>query len=470
MAEPLAPGSRFGGFEILELLGAGGMGRVFRARDLALDRVVALKVLARELAHDEAFVQRFQREARAVARLNHPNIVQIYGVGSVDGIHYLSMEYLDGRSLGHYLKSGHWPEREAVLIVRQVCQALRVAHAAGLVHRDIKPDNLILTRGGEIKVVDLGIAKRVDDDQSMTQSGAAVGTPHYIAPEQVQGWRDIDGRADIYSLGATLYHLVTGHTPFKGTSGAHVMSLHLVSPLPDPRDLEPGLSEGICRVLRRMMAKQREERYPDVQTLDLDLYSLQTGVAPEPPEPSATAIEPRFVAGGAPGSPGPTPTGFAPGVLTAVEKSLAEEIGPLAKVIVRQAARSATTLEALCAALAEQVAPGAARDAFLSRCRTQMAAQGATAFTQARPATLAKEGPPATGAASTLLDAPPLGAGELMSIEAELARRIGPLAQLLVRKAARGAASRADLVARLEENIPDEAGRREFRRALLGHD
>lgn len=469
MAEPLAPGSRFGGFEILELLGAGGMGRVFRARDLALDRVVALKVLARELAHDEAFVQRFQREARAVARLNHPNIVQIYGVGSVDGIHYLSMEYLDGRSLGHYLKSGHWPEREAVLIVRQVCQALRVAHAAGLVHRDIKPDNLILTRGGEIKVVDLGIAKRVDDDQSMTQSGAAVGTPHYIAPEQVQGWRDIDGRADIYSLGATLYHLVTGHTPFKGTSGAHVMSLHLVSPLPDPRDLEPGLSEDLPSAAPDdgEAARGALSRRPDARPRPLQPPDGRRARAAQAERDGDRAA---LRGGRRPGLPGPTPTGFAPGVLTAVEKSLAEEIGPLAKVIVRQAARSATTLEALCAALAEQVAPGAARDAFLSRCRTQMAAQGATAFTQARPATLAKEGPPATGAASTLLDAPPLGAGELMSIEAELARRIGPLAQLLVRKAARGAASRADLVARLEENIPDEAGRREFRRALLGHD
>jgi serine/threonine-protein kinase len=471
MPDTFVPGGRFGGFEILEPLGAGGMGRVFRARDLALDRVVALKMLAPEISHDDAFVQRFQREARAVARLNHPNIVQIYAVGSVEGVHYLSMEYLDGRSLGHYLKTGHWPEREAVLIARQVCQALRVAHAAGLVHRDIKPDNLILTRQGEIKVVDLGIAKRVDEDQSMTQSGSAVGTPHYIAPEQVQGRRDIDGRADIYSLGATLYHLVTGHTPFKGTSGAHVMSMHLFAPLPDPRDFEPGLSEGICRVLRRMMAKERDERYPDVQALDLDLYRLQTGVAPEPPEPSATAIGSRFLAGEPGVDAGPTPTGFAPATLSAIEKNLAQEIGPLARVLVRQAARSAGSLEALYAKLAEQVAAGPARDAFLSRCRAQSEAAGATALTHARPAEVESWAVPAAGApASTVLEGPVLSPADLMVVEAELARRIGPLAPVLVRRAARGATSRAELVVRLEDQIPDEAGRRAFRRAVLGHD
>ena len=471
MTEPTAPGGRFGGFEILEPLGAGGMGRVFRARDLALDRVVALKVLAPELSHDEAFVQRFQREARAVARLNHPNIVQIYGVGSVDGVHYLSMEYLDGLSLGHYLKSGHWPESEAILIARQVCQALRVAHAAGLVHRDIKPDNLILTRQGEIKVVDLGIAKRVDDDQSMTQSGSAVGTPHYIAPEQVQGRRDVDGRADIYSLGATLYHLVTGHTPFSGTSGAHVMSMHLFAPLPDPRSFEPALSEGICQVLRMMMAKQREERYADVHALDLDLYRLQTGLAPQPVEPSATAIGGSFMAGAQGGGAAPTPTGFAAATLSAVEKNLAQEIGPLARVLVRQAARSAASLEALYGTLAEQVAPGPAREAFLSRCRAQGDPARPAAPTPARPgATAAQPGDPGGAQAPTVMERPALGPAELMVVESELARRIGPLAQVLVRQAARGAASRADLVARLESHIADEAGRRAFRRAVLGID
>jgi serine/threonine-protein kinase len=471
MAEELEPGARFGGYEILGELGAGGMGRVFRARDVALDRVVAIKVLAPELSRDAAFVQRFQREARAVASLSHPNIVQIFAVGSVDGVHFLTMEYLDGQSLGRYLKSAHWPEAEAILIARQVCQALRVAHAAGIVHRDVKPDNLILTRRGEVKLVDLGIAKRVDDDQSMTQSGSAVGTPHYIAPEQVQSRRDVDGRADIYSLGATLYHLATGHTPFEGSSGAHVMSMHLFTPLPDPRAFEPGLSDGLCRVLRKMMAKDREERYPDAHALDLDLYQLQIGRSPQPAEPREAAIAATLLGGGGGTAIPATPLPFDPAVIGRVERSLAHTVGPMARVLVRQAARSTDSLEELCRQLGGHVEAGAARETFLTRCRACGDATPATGLSPtlraATPATsLPAQGLPGGTAAAI----PALGEAVLLQAESELSRRIGPLAQLLVRRAARAASSRADLVARLESNIADEEDRRTFRRALLGVD
>jgi serine/threonine protein kinase len=266
-------GRRFGDYEILEMLGSGGMGKVYRALDVTLERVVALKMLAPNLSSDSAFVQRFVKEARAAARLNHPNIVQIYNFGTVESTYFLAMEYVKGHSLGYYLKHGHvFSESDGLQIVRQVGRALAVAHAEGLVHRDIKPDNLMLTSRGEVKIVDLGIAKRIDEDQSLTQSGTSIGTPHYISPEQIRGQKDIDARADIYSLGATLYHLVTGHTPFSGTSGPLVMSMHLVDPLPDPRKWVPDLSEGLCRVLRKMMAKKREERYPEMAFLDVDLH------------------------------------------------------------------------------------------------------------------------------------------------------------------------------------------------------
>ncbi len=240
----LAPGTRFGDYEILAELGAGGMGRVYRAKDMTLERSVALKTLAPQFGSDAGFVQRFLKEARAAARLNHPNIVQIYDFGQVGETYYLAMEYVDGHSLGAYLRRGHFSERDAILVIRHACRALAVAHAEGLVHRDIKPDNLMLTSKGEVKLVDLGIAKRVDEDQSLTQTGQAVGTPHYISPEQIRGTRDVDARADIYSLGATLYHLVTGHTPFRGTSGALVMSMHLAQPLADPRTYVAGLWKG----------------------------------------------------------------------------------------------------------------------------------------------------------------------------------------------------------------------------------
>jgi serine/threonine-protein kinase len=504
----LAPGARFGDYEIQAELGAGGMGRVYRAKDLTLERTVALKMLAPQFGTDTGFVQRFLKEARAAARLNHPNIVQIYDFGQVEETYYLAMEYVDGHSLGAYLKRGHFSERDAILVIRHACRALAVAHAEGLVHRDIKPDNLMLTSRGEVKLVDLGIAKRVDEDQSLTQTGQAVGTPHYISPEQIRGARDVDARADVYSLGATLYHLVTGHTPFRGTSGALVMSMHLVQPLADPRTYVPALSDGLCRVVRKMMAKSREERYPDVDALDRDLYRLQTGGAPEAAEPGDTAVETivrenapsRATSPGARGpathTPAPHPA-FDSGVLHRVEELLAADIGPMARVLVRRAAKSAPTLEALCGELAQQVAAGSAREAFRSRCL--LAARGATPPPAPAPSPAPPAWPAAAagGSAPTVLPGSPRpssspghsvpgravsaatpatlpGAGnaaaiteqDLHVLEVELARHVGPLARILVKKAAKSAGSLARLAAALEEEIPSEEARRAFRTAV----
>jgi serine/threonine-protein kinase len=488
----LAPGARFGEYEILDELGAGGMGRVYRAKDLTLERTVALKTLAPQFGSDAGFVQRFLKEARAAARLNHPNIVQIYDFGQEGDTYYLAMEYVDGHSLGAYLRRGHFTERDAILVVRHACRALAVAHAEGLVHRDIKPDNLMLTSRGEVKLVDLGIAKRVDEDQSLTQTGQAVGTPHYISPEQIRGLRDIDARADIYSLGATLYHLVTGHTPFRGTSGALVMSMHLAQPLADPRTYRPELSEGLCRVIRKMMAKDRAERYTDADSLDRDLYRLQTGEAPEAAEPGETAVEtlvrpgapaPRGRSGSAPTlTPAPHPA-FDSGVLNRVEDLLASDVGPMARVLVRRAAKSSPTLEALCGELAEQVAAGPAREAFRSKCLLA----GRTATLPPPPSAPATPPPPhgpdvarvtsptvrrasgeapssaapeAGGNASGVTDA------DLRVLETELAKHVGPLARVLVKRAAKGAGNMSHVITKLELEIDSDDARRAFRAAV----
>jgi predicted Ser/Thr protein kinase len=479
MADSIPPGTRFGDYEILEELGVGGMGKVYRARDLTLERLVALKTLAHQFSSDASFVQRFLKEARAAARLNHPNIVQIYDFGCVDSVYYLAMEFVDGHSLGTYLKRGHFSETEAIQIIRHACRALSVAHADGIVHRDIKPDNMMLTSRGDVKLVDLGIAKRVDEDVSMTQTGQAIGTPHYISPEQVRGQKDVDGRADIYSLGATLYHLVTGHTPYSGASGPIVMSMHLVEPLPDPRKFEPGLSENICLVLRRMMAKDRNERYSDVYALDLDLYRLQCGEDPDSDETVGTA-------GGRPRATTPAP-GYVPaaagafdsGVLSRIEENLASAVGPMAKILVRRAARTAQSLESLCGTLAEQIVETGARDKFLSKCllatrtptgegRTGRAtpAPGSEAPTELRGVSVSLGGstPSMTpgSAGRTLV----ITEEDLRAVEAELARQIGPLARVVVKRAAKGVATLADLVAKLELDIPADEGRRAFRDAM----
>jgi eukaryotic-like serine/threonine-protein kinase len=397
LTEQSLAGRRFGGYEVLEELGSGGMGKVYRAKNVTLERIVALKTLAHQFSTDQVFVQRFLKEARAAARLNHPNIVQIYDFGCEEDVYYLAMEYVDGQSLRTLLKRGRFSERDAVALIRQAVRALAVAHAEGIVHRDIKPDNLMLTAKGELKLVDLGIAKRVDEDQGLTQTGQAVGTPQYISPEQIRGVKDIDARADVYSLGATFYQLVTGYAPYRATSGALVMAMHLTYPLPDPRTYEPDLSEGVCRVLSKMMTKEREQRYPDVYALDRDLYRLQIGEMPEPDEPAVSGIKTLALSEMAetptsarapsarphpeaplgtppPATPAPVPTTtptFREEDLHFVEVELARQIGPLARVLVKKAAKSAANLVALGAALADNIPDDEGRRAFRAAVRAR---------------------------------------------------------------------------------------------------
>jgi serine/threonine-protein kinase len=482
MADTILPGSRFGDYEILEELGAGGMGKVYRARDLTLDRLVALKTLARQLSTDTDYVQRFLKEARAAARLNHPNIVQIYDFGCVDSIYYLAMEFVDGHSLGTYLKRGHFSETESIQIIRHACRALSVAHADGIVHRDIKPDNLMLTSRGDVKLVDLGIAKRLDEDGSLTQTGQAIGTPHYISPEQIRGQRDVDSRADIYSLGATLYHLLTGHTPYPGSSGPIVMSMHLVEPLPDPRRFEASLTNGVCRVVRKMMAKNRDERYPDVYALDLDLYRLQCGEMPQPDERPAAAAEAHVRSHAPPAYVPATAAAFDSGVLNRIEDSLAAAVGPMARVLVRKIARHAPTYEALCGELAEQVSDARARDTFLSKCLLAARTPGRRAPTPVHgseaPTELRSVGPSAASEPTLpFSQGASVGSGsarrslvlseqDLHFVETELARQIGPLARIVVKRAVKGAGTLADLITKLELEIDSDEARRAFRSAV----
>jgi tRNA A-37 threonylcarbamoyl transferase component Bud32 len=212
---PLKVGGTFHGLEIVELLGAGGMGVVYKARHPGLDRFVALKILSPRLAEDPEFASRFSREARALAALSHPNIVQIYDVGREAGLYFLTMEYVDGASLRTLMKDRRLAPEDAVRIVPQICDALEYAHSEGVVHRDIKPENLLLDRRGRVRIADFGLAKLVGRETrtgGSTLSGVVMGTPGYMAPEQVMSM-NVDHRADIYSLGAVFYEMLTGEIP-----------------------------------------------------------------------------------------------------------------------------------------------------------------------------------------------------------------------------------------------------------------
>ena len=272
---PTAPGAstnaaptrikEIGGFEILSKLGQGGMGAVYKARQKSLDRVVALKVLPPSIAKDAVFTERFQREARASAKLNHPNIVRGIDVGkdSATGLWYFAMEYIDGSTLKKILDEQKIvTEERALAIIRQIALALETVNAHGMVHRDVKPDNILLTKDGEAKLADLGLVKQLNnEDGSLTQSGQAVGTPFYMPPEQVRGAAaEIDIRTDIYALGATLYHLVVGAPPYKGLTTAAIMSMHLTDPVPNARKANPDVSEACSRMIEKMMQKKREQR------------------------------------------------------------------------------------------------------------------------------------------------------------------------------------------------------------------
>jgi len=274
--------SRIGPYHLIAKLGEGGMGAVYQARDLRTGEYVALKVLPRSKARDPEFLARFEGEARAIFELDHPNIVKALGLGEADGYHYLALEYVEGRDVYDILdERGRIPEQEALSIIIQITQALEHAWEEKVVHRDIKPGNILVDRHGLAKLTDFGLAldrERVAGGR-ITEGAEALGTPFYLAPEQARGEKDIDIRSDIYSLGATLYEMVTGHPPFEG-SPAEVLSKHLSQQIPSPRDIDRTLSPGLCHIIEKMMAKRREDRYQTPHELMKDLMLVYQGRDP----------------------------------------------------------------------------------------------------------------------------------------------------------------------------------------------
>ena len=285
---------RVGGYEILERVGSGGMGAVFKARQVSMDRVVALKILPKNLAGDPAFVQRFVREARSAAKLSHPNIVQGIDVGQASGYYYFAMEFVEGGTVRGLLEDeGRIAEPRALAIVADVARALEHAHEQGIVHRDIKPDNIMLTSKGEVKLADLGLARSIDNVDAVTTTGNAIGTPHYMSPEQASGETDLDTRSDIYSLGATLFHMVTGEKPFDGSTPAVVAAKHLTEPPPRAREVAPDISRATSDLIETMMAKGRAERPQTPAELIEDIQGALAGKVKlrktAPPRPRRSA-------------------------------------------------------------------------------------------------------------------------------------------------------------------------------------
>ena len=276
------PAQQIPGFQILSKIGQGAMAVVFKAKQLSLDRIVAIKVLPKRLSENQEFVDRFYREGRAAAKLNHPNIVGAYDVGESGGYHYFVMEYIDGETVYELLASKKViDEADAIRMVLQCAKALGHAHNCGLIHRDVKPKNVMINKQGDVKLADMGLAREVDDYVTATaEAGRAYGTPYYISPEQIRGEINIGPEADIYALGATFYHMVTGKVPFDGATPSAVMHKHLKEPLIPPDHINQTLTSGIGEVIEVMMAKSSEDRYPSAAELIADLESIAAGDPP----------------------------------------------------------------------------------------------------------------------------------------------------------------------------------------------
>lgn len=284
--------ARFPTLEILELVGAGGMGAVYKARQPGLDRLVALKILPEELTHDPRFALRFTREARTLAKLSHPNIVSVFECGTVEGTYYFLMEFVDGPTLREVIRGGRLPPEQALSIVPHLCDALQYAHDQGVVHRDIKPDNILLARDGGVKIADFGLARILGNDApatQLTQTHQVMGTPRYMAPEQYSGARAVDHRADIYSLGVVFYEMLTGELPI----GRFEVPSH-----------KAAIDVRLDEVVLRSLEAEPQRRYQHASQIKSD---VQTITSSDNPALAATevlgSVPAAFSAHGSPGSP-----------------------------------------------------------------------------------------------------------------------------------------------------------------------
>src|SRR5438876_2569469 len=291
----IAAGTRLGRYEIRSQIGVGGMGEVYLAKDTALERTVALKILPADVASDQERMRRFVQEAKAAAALNHPNIAHIYDIGEADGTNFMTMEFIDGDTLGAKIHRDKAGLRKSLEYLTQVARGLAKAHAAGIVHRDLKPDNVMITGDGYAKILDFGLAKLIEPQQPSSPGdrevseldtilipaaqhstpGMVLGTLGYMSPEQAQGHvKQIDQRSDIFSFGCLLYEAATMHRPFEGDSFIDTLHKIVYEPAPPIRDFNPVAPPSLQRIVRRCLAKDPEERFQNIRDVVLGLEDL----------------------------------------------------------------------------------------------------------------------------------------------------------------------------------------------------
>jgi serine/threonine protein kinase len=282
-------GQNLSNYKVIEKLGSGGMATVYKAHELSLNRVVALKVLSSRLSDDEEYIKRFHREAQAAAKLNHPNIVQIFAIGESEGTHYFAMEYIKGKSLADIrMEKNVIPATEAIAIIKPVAEALGEAHKAGLVHRDVKPSNIMMDASGRPKVTDFGIAFVTEAKTKLTQDGSIIGTPEYLSPEQCEG-KKVDGRSDIYSLGVTLYEILSGQTPYQADTPVGMLMKIIKGNFSPLNEVNPAVPESVVKVVEKMMETDPQKRYADAGELVRALEEVEKSLT-QPAVPIAEEV------------------------------------------------------------------------------------------------------------------------------------------------------------------------------------
>jgi serine/threonine-protein kinase len=271
------------GYEILSKIGEGGLGTVYKARQISIDRIVALKVFHKKWVGDEEFKERFLLEGRLAGKLCHPNLITVYDVGKEDWKYYFSMEFIEGESVEDILnRSGQMAPARAISAVIHVAKAINYLKEHDIVHCDIKPGNILISREGAVKLGDFGFV-RIGMELKLADENSVLGTPEYLSPEQAMGQKTIDFRSDIYSLGVTLFHMVTGKPPYEGDSSV-IMRKHVKGEMPDPRAINPNLGREICALLKKMTAREPQDRYQTVEELIKDLSAARLAEDPHSSE------------------------------------------------------------------------------------------------------------------------------------------------------------------------------------------
>lgn len=442
----MAVPERIGKYPILEVLGQGAMGVVYKGFDPHIHRPVAIKTIHKNLLGDTAahdsIAARFRNEAQAVGRIAHPGVVAIYEFGEDETTAYIAMEFVEGRNLAEVLAGTPLlPEAQLLHIMDQLLDALSSAHAQGVWHRDIKPANLILTTAGQVKLTDFGIARI--ENIGLTQVASTIGTPGYMAPEQYVG-EGVDQRADIFACGVLLYRLLTGQPAFSG--GAEVVMYKIFNEQPPAPSLatQGQRPAAYDAVVERAMAKQAAQRYPSAQAMRQALLDITSGVMSDHNNDATIIVPPaywaRTVEAAAPGptisgsSAATAPTGWDQQALSRIERALASHVGPMARLMVREAARSCTDVQSLASAVSLHIPEDARRQQFLSvaTAGSQVASGTGAVPSQARPAATGG----ATGSRPAAIAAIALSEDFKTRATQVLTRQLGPIARVVTKRAA----------------------------------